>query len=192
MNTGPARRNEQPGPGRAIAACSIVLAFSLTGCIINGRPSSTSPSTVTVHMTAPSTPITNGSAGGAGSAFGAPPASATQNPSATPNSLPDADSHGFLNYNGAARCGGSDPASLMVRTAQSAAVVCQSGPAAFYYRGLRLSDGATIELTGATRMATGFIVTNPSDGTEYDVTRSELVIRSTQGVDTESVIESGP
>jgi hypothetical protein len=55
---------------------------------------------------------------------------------------------------------------LMVRTPQSAAVICQSGPTAFYYRGLRLSDGATIELAGAIPDGAGFSVTNPVDGTK--------------------------
>ena len=104
--------------------------------------------------------------------------------------LPDADTHGFLNYGGAARCHGVDPAVLIVRTEHSAAVMCQSMPGEYYYRGLRLSDGATIELAGATAGGTGFTVTNPADGTRYELTRSGLEIQGAGQSVSESAIES--
>ena len=78
------------------------------------------------------------------------------------NPLPDADSQGFMTYQGGARCHGGDPAAPIVRTPESAAVICQSGSAAFYYRGLRLSDGANIELAGATQTGQLLTVTNPA------------------------------
>jgi hypothetical protein len=53
-------------------------------------------------------PNHSGSAGGAGSVSAAPPAGATQNPPAVQNPLPDADTQGFLNYQGPARSRGSD------------------------------------------------------------------------------------
>jgi serine/threonine-protein kinase len=99
---------------------------------------------------------------------------------------------GFVNYQGSARCGGADPAALIVRTPQSAVVICQSGPASFYYRGLRLSDRGTMELAGATPTQSGFSVVNPSDGTEYDVSHSGLVIHWNGQVYTESAVESAP
>ena len=108
----------------------------------------------------------------------------------TQNPLPDADNQGFLNYQGAGRCRGSDLAALMVRTAQSAALICQSGPATFYYRGLRLSDGATIELAGAIPDETGFSVTNAVDGTRYELSRSGLVIQGPGQSAAEPAIES--
>jgi hypothetical protein len=138
---------------------------------------------VTVHETAQPAPTTHGT-GGAGSASVAPPAAANPNP------LPDADNQGFLTYQGAGRCRGSDQAALMVRTAQSAAVICQSGPAAFYYRGVRLSDGANIELAGAIPDGTGFSVSNPVDGTRYELSRSGLVIQGPGQSATEPAIES--
>jgi hypothetical protein len=106
------------------------------------------------------------------------------------NPLPDADTHGFLNYQGAARCHGVDPAVLIVRTQQSAAVMCQSTPGGYYYRGLRLSDGGNIELAGATADETGFTVTNPADGTRYELTRSGLEIQGPGQSVSESAIES--
>jgi hypothetical protein len=116
----------------------------------------------------------------------APPAVSAQ------NRLPDADTQGFLTYQGLARCRGTDSAALIVRTAQSAVVICQSGTASFYYRGLRLSDGANIELAGATPTGTGFIVTNPSDGTQYEVSQGGLMIHSNDKTYTESALESAP
>jgi hypothetical protein len=106
------------------------------------------------------------------------------------NPLPDADTQGFLNYRGSARCGGNDPAALIMRTSKSAVVICQSGPGSFYYRGLRFSDGGNMELAGATPTSSGFSVTNPSGGTEYDVSQSGLVIHWNGEVYTESAIES--
>lgn len=39
----------------------------------------------------------------------------------------------------------------MARTTQSVVVVCEIQPGNFYYRGVRLSDGASIELANAVR-----------------------------------------
>jgi hypothetical protein len=58
---------------------------------------------------------------------------------------------------------------VLARTTKSLVVVCQAGPGNFYYRGVRLSDGASIELDGAVRSSGGFDVTNPADGTRYQV-----------------------
>jgi hypothetical protein len=52
----------------------------------------------------------------------------------------------------------------MGRTTQSLFVVCETGPANYYYRGLRLSDGASIELANVVRSSDGFDVTNPNHG----------------------------
>jgi hypothetical protein len=106
------------------------------------------------------------------------------------NPLPDADTHGFLNYAGSARCHGVDPAVMIVRTQQSAAVMCQSIPGEYYYRGLRLSDGGSIELAGATAGGTGFTVTNPADGTKYELSRSGIEIQGPGQSVSESAIES--
>jgi serine/threonine-protein kinase len=82
------------------------------------------------------------------------------------NGLTGTDELGFIPN---PRCApGSEPAAE-VRTTQSLAVVCQTGPGNLYYRGLRLSDGATIELANAVRSSVGFDVTNPTDGTRYQI-----------------------
>jgi serine/threonine-protein kinase len=71
----------------------------------------------------------------------------------------------------------------VVRTAQSLAVVCQTGPGSFYYRGERIRDGANIELANAVRSSDGFDATNPADGTRYQVRPERLTIISNGHVD---------
>lgn len=104
-------------------------------------------------------------------------------------SLPDTDAQGFVGYP-AGRCDpGSTPA-LLGRTTQSLIVVCEDGPANYYYRGLRLSDGASIELANAVRSSGGFDVTNPVDGTRYQVRSNGISITTPSGqVFTEPMIE---
>lgn len=94
--------------------------------------------------------------------------SSTIRPSSTTTSkpqitLPDTDAQGFVGYP-AARCDPGNTPTLMARTTQSLVVICQIGPANYYYRALRLSDGASIELTNAVRSSDGFDVSNPADG----------------------------
>lgn len=115
-----------------------------------------------------------------------PPASA---PSPGIVSVPGTDQSGWIGYP-AARCAtGTQPAAL-VRTTQSVVVVCEIGPGSFYYRGVRLSDGASIELANAVRSSIGFDVTNPSDGTRYQIRPTTLTIISPSGqASSEPVIE---
>jgi hypothetical protein len=105
--------------------------------------------------------------------------------------LPDADSQGFTTYQGAARCHGTDQAVQVVRTAKSAVVVCKTNLNALYYRGLRLSDNALIELAGARQTESGFAVSN-TDGTLYEISSTGLVIRTAGDVYTEQAVESAP
>jgi serine/threonine-protein kinase len=83
---------------------------------------------------------------------------------------PGTDAQGWIAHP-AARCDtGTQPAAI-ARTTQSVLVVCQIQPGAFYYRGVRLSDGASMELANAVRSSIGFDVTNPTDGTRYLIRR---------------------
>lgn len=52
----------------------------------------------------------------------------------------------------------------MARTTLSVLVVCQVSPGNYYYRAVRMSDNASIELANAVRTSAGFDVTNPADG----------------------------
>ncbi|KMO82917.1 serine/threonine-protein kinase [Mycolicibacterium chlorophenolicum] len=98
------------------------------------------------------------------------------------------DSQGFVGHS--ARCDeGSKPAAA-IRTSLSLAVVCKSGDS-YYYRGERLSDGASLELQNAQRSGGGFTVSNPADGTRYDVQPNQLTISSSRSVDPEPALEYG-
>jgi Protein kinase domain len=96
------------------------------------------------------------------------------------NTLPGTDGLGFIGYPGARCDQGSEPAAL-ARTAESVLVVCGTGAGNYYYRGVRLSDNAGIELPNAVRSSGGFDVTNPTDGTRYQIRPTALTIIQTDG-----------
>jgi hypothetical protein len=103
--------------------------------------------------------------------------------------LPGTDAQGFVDYPGARCDPGSSPV-VMGRTTRSVMVICQIGPANYYYRGLRLSDSASIELANAVRSSHGFDVTNPVDGTRYQIRATDISITSPGGqVSSESMIQ---
>lgn len=62
-------------------------------------------------------------------------------------------------------------------------MICQTTPGNFYYHGERLSDAANVKLPNAIRSADGFDVTNPADGTSYEVRPDRLTIISNGHVD---------
>jgi serine/threonine-protein kinase len=79
-----------------------------------------------------------------------------------------------------------------IRTANSLAVVCESGPGSYYYHGERLRDGANVQLANAVPSDGGFDVTNPADGAKYEVRPNLLTISSNGRVDsTEPALEYG-
>lgn len=81
---------------------------------------------------------------------------------------------GFTDHPGA-RCDDDDQLELAEMTSQSAVVICR-GFEYLYYRGSRLSDGASITLREVTPAAGGFDARNSNDGTGYAVRRSGLTI----------------
>jgi serine/threonine-protein kinase len=97
-----------------------------------------------------------------------------------PISLPGTDELGFIDYPGARCAPGQQPAALG-RTAASALVVCRYGTDGYYYRGVRLSDGAQIELDHALPSADGFDVVNQADGTRYEIRSGALTIVTPDG-----------
>ena len=122
----------------------------------------------------------------------APPSPPTQlGPTVEPSIAgpPGTDAQGWIAYP-AARCDpGTQPAAI-ARTTQSVLVVCQIQPGTFYYRGVRLSDGASIELANAVRSSVGFDVTNPTDGTRYQIRPTSLTIAPPDGkASTEPILE---
>ena len=89
-----------------------------------------------------------------------------------------ADSRGVFAYPGA-RCNASDYATMIERTSKSVFVVCwSSGGGGYYYKGARLSDGASIELNDVTPVNRGFDVVNVADGSSYQLRTNGLTIAS--------------
>jgi serine/threonine protein kinase len=95
-------------------------------------------------------------------------------------SLPGTDALGFMAYPGARCAPGQRPAALGI-TAASALVVCRYGTDGYYYRGVRLRDGAQIELDHAVPTADGFDVVNQTDGTRYEIRSGALTIITPEG-----------
>lgn len=101
-------------------------------------------------------------------------------------SLPGTDDLGFMAYPGA-RCNAGDRPAALGLTNHSAVIVCEYAQGAYYYRGVRLSDGASIHLNGAYASAGGFDVTNPADGTIYQIRPQTLTIT---GPDNQPYVEA--
>ncbi|MFE3728463.1 protein kinase [Nocardia sp. NPDC059154] len=89
------------------------------------------------------------------------------------------------------RCNADDPAMAIGRTDKSRLVVCRTATGRFYYKGVRISDNAGIQLDDPVPDGTGgFTVTNPTDGTQYRITAYSLVITTGgQVAANESMIE---
>ncbi|MCU1648615.1 MAG: Non-specific serine/threonine protein kinase [Nocardia sp.] len=84
------------------------------------------------------------------------------------------DTGGFV---GGLRCNADDPALAVGRTSASRLVVCRTGTGRYYYRGSRISDGATQEIDDPVPVGIGgFTATNPNDGTKYLITTHALTI----------------
>ncbi|TVY03837.1 serine/threonine protein kinase [Mycolicibacterium porcinum] len=110
----------------------------------------------------------------------APTTTTTTSGSATAN-VSGTDAQGFVDHT--ARCpAGSTPAAV-IRTESSLAVICQTGPDSFSYRGERLSDGANLQIPTAERSGNGFVAVNPADGARYEVGPDGLTISSYGKVD---------
>jgi len=88
----------------------------------------------------------------------------------------DADRQGFLGYPGA-RCNSTNPAVVIARTADSAVVICETGAGRFYYRGVGLQNGLSVEIEDPVQSGVGFVATN--NGVQYSVSPGALLI--TQG-----------
>ena len=116
--------------------------------------------------------------------------STTTSTSASPIAgVSGADSQGFVGHS--ARCdAGSSPAA-MIRTANSLAIVCQTGSDSYYYRGERLSDGAQLVLQNAVPAGGGFDAINPADGSRYQVRPDQLTISSSRGSESDPALEYG-
>ena len=165
--TEPAPAGDAPPRGLLSAkasAISIVLASIATLAIVftmlrspDSEPQQTQsipaqPNTVSQWVAAPAEPTT------------AAPA-----PTPAPLAM---DDRGFVDTS--ARCEQGQQAVAIARTTRSAMVVCRDADGTFEYQGVRLHDGASLQLDDVRVIPTGFEAHN--DGTTYRLSSTELVV----------------
>ncbi|MDT5370259.1 MAG: hypothetical protein QOC62_4690 [Mycobacterium sp.] len=140
---------------------------------------STKPTTVTEYKT--TEPTTTQSTTTTPSTATAP------SPTTSGARLAGTDGQGFVGSY--ARCDSGNTPAAEAQTTKSQVVVCQAGSGTYYYRAVRMSDGATIQLADATRTSGGFDVTNPADGTRYQVRPNVVNIISLSASESEPVVQ---
>lgn len=164
----------------AAAMLSVILVSRTQDTGASPQPSTMAPRSATSTETTTVTTTTE------------PPSSTSTTPTTTttgsaPPGVTGADAQGFVGHS--ARCDAGSTPAAMVRTAQSLAVVCETAPGRYYYRGERLSDGANIELANAVPTSAGFDVVNPADGTKYEVRSDRLKIISNGYVNNDEAVQ---
>ncbi len=192
----PARKPRAFGPTQvALVVATIVLfgaAVVLAAQLLNGNRNNAAPPQTTVAVPPPSvstqTETVEPSTSAPSATATATPTTTSPSPSPSTSGTPlpgvsGTDEQGFVGHS--ARCvAGSTPAAA-IRTAKSLAVVCETAPGSYYYRGERLSDGANLQLANAAPAGGGFDVTNPADGARYEIRPDHLTIFSNGRVDSE-------
>ncbi|WP_029116400.1 serine/threonine-protein kinase [Mycobacterium sp. URHB0044] len=204
-------RKSRFGPTQIVLVVATVLLFGIAAVLATILASSGGDSTPQTRLAVPppstTTVTTTPSPTEEESTTTAPSTTATTTPSTTPSSTPTTtstsptasgaaipgvsgtDAQGFVGHT--ARCdSGSTPAAA-IRTANSLAIVCQTGPGSYYYRGERLSDGAQLQLANAVPAGGGFDAINPADGARYQVRPNMLTISSSRGTESDPALEYG-
>ncbi|HZA12620.1 serine/threonine-protein kinase [Mycobacterium sp.] len=196
---GPARRPPTPvqqrrgfGPGQLVlagaAVALLILALAAALWLAFGPDRTNAPPASVAVPPSPSMTQTTSEPTTAGTS--PRPSTTTSSPPASQpaNGVSGADARGFLDYPNA-RCDAASTAAAVARTTKSVLVVCRGGSGNLYYRGVRLSDGASIELADAVRSPGGWDVTNPADGTRYVIRPDNLTIARGSVAETEPMVE---
>jgi serine/threonine protein kinase len=179
----PPRRKSRFGTTHvALVVATIVLlgvAVVLATQLMSGNQDNGAPSQTTLAVPSPSVSTTTETVEPSTSTT---PTTTSPSTNATPlPGMPGTDAQGFVGHT--ARCDeGSTPVAA-IRTVTSLAVVCETAPGSYSYRGERLSDGANLQLANAVPAGGGFDVTNPADGARYEVRPNRLTISSNGRVD---------
>lgn len=97
---------------------------------------------------------------------------------AAPTAAPPSDGQGYLDST--ARCAKPNTAVIFGATDTSRVAICQTSGGGYQYRGVRVSDGATLVVAATKTAGNTFIATN--DGATYTVTPQALSV--TVGGDT--------
>ncbi|WP_433591931.1 protein kinase domain-containing protein [Nocardia sp. CA-145437] len=163
----------------ALLGVVLVLGSVLAWVLLSGNDSGDSKDSATVTTT---------HAGNSAGTYTSPTMAPTTTLVPLSANVSNSDAQGF---DSSPRCGSSDPAMVIGRTERSRLVVCRNAAGRYYYKGLRISDGATIQINDPVPDGNGgFTVTNPTDGTQYRITAYGLVItKDGQVAANESMIE---
>lgn len=86
--------------------------------------------------------------------------------------VPSTDEHGFVDSS--ARCSTSQTLMAYGRTTRSLVVICVDPDGGLQYRGVRLSDGAAIQMAAARGSDGSVVATN--DGVTYSVSPTTLLV----------------
>ncbi len=117
----------------------------------------------------------------------APSATSSTTTSSTTSAAPLAgmtgmDGQGFVGHT--TRCDPGATPVAAIETSLSQAVICETSPGVYQYRGERLRDGANVQLS-AVPAGGGFNAVNPADGASYEVRPDRLRILSNGNVDSD-------
>jgi hypothetical protein len=112
------------------------------------------------------------------------PVRASPGPPPSPAPTLAMDARGFVNS--AARCASDQRAVAIARTERSAVVVCQGSDGAYEYQGVRLHDGASLQLDDVRPIAAGFEARNAN--TTYRLSPTELVVISGESLQSRDAI----
>ncbi len=155
-----------------VALVSIVMAFVIVtnrqGADYGLPPAQAAPVT-----TAATTTATSAATGTTTSSTATPTAATTTAVTTAPSGTTTSDGRGYVNS--PARCPEGQTATAFGRTKRSQVVICASGDGSFEYRGVRLSDDATLQ-TAAEASGDGFVAR--PDGATYTVSPTTLEVVS--------------
>ncbi len=182
---GPAARKRRFGRTQVALAASVVVLFGVAAVlaallISSGSNDSPSPqSTLAVPPSASTTTETVTTT----SDSPTPTTTSSTTSSAGLAGMTGMDGQGFVGHT--TRCDSGASPVAAIQTALSMAVICETSPGAYQYRGERLRDGANVQLANAVPAGGGFDATNPADGARYEVRPDRLRILSNGGVDSD-------
>ena len=188
----PARKKPRFGRTQMALVAATVLLFGVAAILASvliaggddteGAPRTSlaaPPSTTTVTTTAPSSSDDTSTSS----------TTTTSSPSSpTTSAAPLAgmtgmDGQGFVGHT--TRCDAGASPVAAIQTSQSMAVICETSPGTYQYRGERLRDGANVQLANAVPAGGGFDAMNPADGAHYEVRPDRLRILSNGSVDSD-------
>jgi hypothetical protein len=119
-------------------------------------------------------------------ALSAPAPAPAPAPASQPQSRPPALAMDAQGYVDSARCDSRQRAVAIARTEHATMVVCEASDGTYEYQGIRLRDGASLELDDVRPMAAGFEARN--DGTTYRLSPTELVVLSGESLQSRDAV----